>query len=175
MKDRVRLFLTVLMIASTFACAPTRVWTSNPAVATVDKGRYAVQFMPLTDDKSFIQQFRLLVTNRSAKELEIDWNATRYLFNDRAHGRFLFEGIDATNINNPPSDTVAAGQTLMKVIAPVKMLAVQPAARSSQFKGQPAFSSGPVPEGDNGIALVLKQDGEVFREQLSVTVKIEVK
>jgi hypothetical protein len=166
--------LFISLTAVVFACAPTRVWTSNPAFAAADTGKYAVQFMPLTDDKNFIQQFRLLVTNRSGKELEVDWKATRYLYNGKPNGRFLFEGIDENNINSPPSDIVAAGETFMKVVAPVKMLAVSP-ARSSQYKDQPAFSTGPVPAGSNGIALVLRQDGEVFREQLSVTVKIEVK
>ncbi|KPJ78567.1 MAG: hypothetical protein AMJ54_02800 [Deltaproteobacteria bacterium SG8_13] len=174
MKDRVCLLLSVLLIAGGFACTPTRVWVSDPAFTTAETGRYAVQFMPLTDDKNFIQQFRLLVTNRSDKELEVDWTATRYLFNSQPHGRFLFEGIDESNINNPPSDLVAAGETLMKVIAPVQLLAIKP-ARSSQFKDQPAFSSGPVPEGSNGIALALRQDGELIRVQLSVSVTIEVK
>ena len=168
------LIMFVLLIAGASACAPTRVWTSTPAFATAETGKYAAQFMPLTDDRNYIQQFRLLVTNRSAKELEIDWTATRYLLNGRPNGLFFFEGIDETNINNPPSDFVATEQTLLKVIAPVRLMAIKP-ARGSQFKGQPAFSSGPVPEGTNGIALVLRQDGEVFREQLSVTVKIEVK
>jgi hypothetical protein len=174
MMNRVGLLLIVVLIAGASACAPTRVWTSDPAFATADTGRYAVQFMPLTNEKNFIQQFRLLVTNRSAKELEIDWKASRYLYNGKPNGRFLFEGIDETNINNPPPDVVAAGETFMKVVAPVEMLAISP-ARSSQYKGQPAFSTGPVPEGSNGISLVLRQDGQVFREQLAVTVKVEVK
>ena len=168
------LLLFAVLVAGAWNCAPTRVWTSTPAFATAETGRYAAQFMPLTDNRNYIQQFRLLVTNRSAKELRVDWTATRYLFNGKPYGLFFFDGIDETNINSPPSDVVAAGETLMKVIAPVQMLAIKP-ARSSQFKGQPAFSTGPVPEGTNGIALVLRQDGEVFREQLSVTVKIEVK
>ena len=168
------LFLSAAMLAGAFACAPTRVWTSTPAFATADTGSYALQFMPLTDDKNFIQQFRLLVTNRSSKDLQIDWSATRYLFNGKPHGLFYFEGIDETNINNPPPDVVAAGETLMKVIAPVQLMAIKP-ARSSAFKGQPRFSTGPVPEGINGISLVLRQNGKQFREQLSVTVKIEVR
>ena len=174
MKNRMCLLLTALLVAGVSACAPTRVWTSTPSFATAETGSYSVQFMPLTDDKNFIQQFRVLVTNRGAKEMEIDWTATRYLFNGKPSGLFFFEGIDETNINNPPSDFVTAGETLMKVIAPVQLLAIKP-ARSSQFKGQPSFSSGPVPEGSNGIALVLRQGQKVLRVQLSVTVKIEVK
>ena len=168
------LSFVAVLIGGVFACAPTRVWTSNPGFATAETGSHSVQFMPLTDDKNFIQQFRVLVTNRSTKEIEVDWTATRYLFNGKPSGLFFFEGIDETNINNPPSDFIAAGQTLMKVIAPVQLLAIKP-ARSSQFKGQPAFSSGPVPEGSNGIALVLKQGEKVFRVRLDVTIRIEMK
>ena len=168
------LLLFAVLIGGVFACAPTRVWTSNPGFATAETGSHSVQFMPLTDDKNFIQQFRLLVTNRSAKEMEVDWTATRYLFNGKPSGLFFFEGIDETNINNPPSDFIEPGQTLMKVIAPVQLLAIKP-ARSSQFKGQPAFSSGPVPEGSNGIALVLKQGDKVFRVRLDVAITIEMK
>ncbi len=174
MRKPTRLPLFACLVALAFACAPTRIWTSTPSFVTAESGGYSAQFMPLTNDKNFIQQFRLLVTNRTAKELEIDWEATRYLFNGRPNGRFLFEGIDETNINNPPSDFVAAGESLMKVIAPVELLSIKP-FRSSQYKGQPAFSAGPVPEGTNGIALVLKQNGEVFRVRLSVSVKVEVR
>jgi len=173
MKTPTSLLLSVFFIAGALGCAPTRVWNSIPAFATAQTGNYSLQFMPLTDDKNYIQQFRLLVTNRSAKELEIDWTATRYLLNGRPYGRFIFEGVNETNVNNPPSDFVAAGETLMKIIAPVKMIAFKP--YKSQNKDQPSFSTGPVPEGTNGIALVLRQDGKEYREQLSVTVKIEVK
>ena len=173
MKRQTSLLLFAFLLAGAVSCAPTRIWTSTPTFATADTGNYSLQFMPLTNDKNFIQQFRLLVTNRGKTELEIDWTATRYLLNGRPHGGFIFEGIDETNINNPPSDFVAPGETLMKVIAPVRLIAFKP--YDSDFKDQPNFSTGPVPEGLNGIALVLRLDGKASREQLNVKVEIQVK
>ena len=129
--------------------------------------------MPLRNDKNFINQFRLVVWNKSNKDLEIDWVGIRYIYKGRPYGRFIFEGLDENSVNNPPSDVVPAGGNLLKIIAPVKLIAWKPL--KSDTRSMPAFSAGPVMEGESGIALVVKQNGNVIRETITVDIKIEVK
>lgn len=163
----------VFILLIPHGCAPTRVWTSTPAFNTVENQYFSAQFMPLRNDKNFINQFRLVVWNKSNKDLEIDWAGTRYIYKERPYGRFIFEGIDENTVNNPPSDVVPVSGNLLKVIAPVKLIAWKPL--KSDNKSQPGFSAGPVPEGESGIALVVKQNGNVIRETITVDIKIEVK
>jgi hypothetical protein len=173
MKKRLLLCFTLLFLATFSGCAPTRIWTSTPAFETVQNQQFSVQFMPLRNDKNFINQFRLVITNRSDSQIEIDWKSTRYLLNSRPHGHFIFEGVDADTVNNPPSDFISAGDTFLKVIAPVRLVAWQ--AFTPGFMDKPSFSAGPVPEGENGIDLIVKQNDKVFRTRMTVTIKIAVK
>jgi len=173
MKKLLLLCFTLLLLAAFSGCAPTRIWTSTPAFETVQKPQFAVQFMPLRNDKNFINQFRLVITNETDSEFEIDWKSTRYLLNGRPHGHFIFEGVDADTVNDPPSDFIPAGDTFLKIIAPVRLVAWQ--AFTPGFRDKPSFSAGPVPEGENGIDLVVKQNDKVYRTKMTVVIKAMVK
>ena len=173
MKKLLLLCLTLLLLVAFSSCAPTRIWTSTPAFETVHKPQFSVQFMPLRNDKNFINQFRLVITNETDSEFEIDWKSTRYLLNGRPHGHFIFEGVDADTVNNPPSDFIPAGDTFLKIITPVRLIAWQ--AFTPGFRDKPSFSAGPVPEGENGIDLVVKQNDKVYRIQMTVVIKVVVK
>ena len=173
MKKLLLLCFTFLLLTAFSGCAPTRIWTSTPTFETVHIQQFSVQFMPLRNEKNFINQFRLVITNETDSELEIDWKSTRYLLNGRPHGHFIFEGIDTNNVNDPPSDFIPAGETFLKIIAPVRLVAWQ--AFTPGFRDKPSFSTGPVPEGENGIDLIVKQNEKVFRTKMSVTIKVVVK
>jgi hypothetical protein len=129
--------------------------------------------MPLRNEKNFINQFRLVISNETDSEIEIDWKSTRYLLNGRPHGHFIFEGVDADTVNDPPSDFIPAGDTFLKIIAPVKLIAWQ--AFTPGFRDNPSFSAGPVPEGENGIELVVKQNDKIYRAKMTVVIKVTVK
>ena len=163
----------ILILIYLSGCTPTRIWTSSPPFTTVENQLFRAELLPLSDDKNFMSQFRLLVWNRSGKDLEIDWASTRFIHNGRNHGRFIFEGLDENTVNNPPADIVPAGDRLMKVIAPVRLLAVKPLR--SDVRQTTNFSAGPLPEGENGIALVIRQNEQVIRETLTVKIRVAVK
>ena len=163
----------ILTLICLTACAPTRMWTSTPPFTTIENRLFRAELLPLSDDNNFMSQFRLLVWNRSDDNLQIDWAATRYIHNSRNHGRFIFEGLDEDTVNSPPADIVAPGDRFMKVIAPVRLLAVKPL--KSDVRQTTNFSAGPLPEGESGIALVIRQNEQVIRETLTVKIAIEVK
>ena len=173
MKKQVIACSIIFVLLIPFGCAPTKIWTSTPASSTVENQYFSAQFMPLRNDKNFINQFRLVIWNKSDSVLEVDWSGIRYIYKGRRYGRFIFEGLDENNVNNPPPDIVPVGGNLLKIIAPVKLIAWKPL--KSDTRSMPAFSAGPVMEGESGIALVVNQNGHVIRETITVTIKIEVK
>ena len=151
-------------------CAQTRTWISSPAFQSADNATYLARFTPLKGSGRFISEFRLEVKNKTRQPLEIDWNRTRYLYNQGPSGRFAFEGITEKNINSPPSDVVPPEGTLQKIISPVNLIAWR---RGPGYANLPAFSAGPVPEGQNGILLVVRQGGNEISEKMTVTIKVK--
>jgi len=164
--------IVLLFVAS--GCTKTRVWTSTPQVSELGSSYCKVLFEPLTKEHTFYVLFRLEVANKTKKDLRIDWNKTRYLLNGRSHGGFVFEGIDPQNISKLtiPDDIVPAGEKFSKEIAPYTMLARAPLRIKERSEGEEAIKPGPLPAGENGILLVIHQDGQEISDK--VTVKIEV-
>ena len=154
-------------------CASVRIWTSSPSIQKAGNDYFGAEFEPqLKDGQKFFTTFQLIITNKTDKDLQIDWVKTRYLHNGRANGGFGFEGITAKNINNPPPDTVSAGATFSKVIWPVKLVGYRRATDLAQ-PGKPTFSFGILPEGENGILLIVNQDGKEIREKITLTIAVK--
>ena len=168
------LFLLLLLFTG---CAPTiRIWTSNPVIQTSGNQYYEAQVETLKRDQkkeyNFFVLFRLTVKNRTEKNLEIDWNKTRYIYNARMHGGFVFRGIKPKDIKNLtiPSDIVPAGKTFSKEIAPAKLVAWAPYRDRSVGKNESGISFGIIPDGENGINLVDRYNGKEVREQIMLTI-----
>ena len=162
-------FFTLFMFIS---CATEKIWTSTPVIQSADNPHYATKFEPIRVDGEFINGFRLSITNKSSQPLIVDWNSTVYLLNNKNSGRFIFEGVDKNNVNNLPSDSIEVGKTLKRDIFPLKLIAWR---QGPGFVNLPAFSPGPVPEGQNGILLLVSRNGSQVREKLNVTIKVAAK
>ncbi len=108
--------------------------------------------------------------NKTRKDLEIDWNKTRYLYNGRDIGVFVFVGIKPENIKNStiPPDTIPAGQSFTKDISPLKLLAREPLTGKGAKAGK--ITSGPIPNGESGIFLFIKQNGNTIKEKITVKI-----
>ena len=172
MKKRAAVFGLLVMIIIFTGCSSAKIWTSTPPIQSASNQFFTTQFEPIRGKGKFINGFRLTVANNSSQALIVDWNATRYLFNNKNSGRFIFEGIDKKNVNNPPPDEIAAGKTLSKDIFPLKLIAWR---RGPGFANLPAFSPGPVPDGQNGILLIVNRNGERVLEKINVTIKVVAK
>ena len=173
MKASVKIvFILMFGFALTIAtgCAPTLVSISTPQIQTVANSYYTAQFEPLAEGKNFFDGFRLKVVNKSTKDLEIDWNKTRYLYNRRDIGVFVFEGIKPENIKNStiPQDTIPVGQSFTKDISPFKLLAREPLTNRGFNAGKISF--GPIPTGENGIFLFIRQNGNTIKEKITVKI-----
>jgi hypothetical protein len=162
------IFIVTLTIAA--GCAPTLVSISTPQIQTVDNSHYTAQFEPLAEGKNYFDSFRLKLVNKTGKNLEIDWNKTRYIYNGRDIGVFVFKGIQPENIKNStiPPDTIPAGQTFTKDISPLKLLAREPVTGRGLNAGK--ITSGPIPTGESSIFLFIKQNGNTIKEKMTVKI-----
>ena len=159
----------ILMIGT--GCATQKIWISSPTIQTARNSYFDARLEPLTKDYKFFVSFRLTITNKTDKDLEIDWNKTRYIYNGRLHGGLIFKGIKPEDIKSLtiPADIIPAGHTFSKVISPFKLLARAPIRKRDT--SEPAISPGIMPTGENGIMLVVMLDGKKIIEKISVSIE----
>ena len=161
-----------LALTISTACAPAKVWISTPEIQTAGNPYYEARLEPVTGKYSFFASFHLTVTNKSDNDLKINWNKTRYVYNGRRYGIFVFKGIKPEDIKDLtiPPDIIPAGDTFSKVISPYKLLARAPIRDSSKSLDESGIIPGIIPNGKNGIFLVVRQNGKEVVEQMSVSI-----
>lgn len=165
----------LLVLTMLTACAPAkgaRDLASIPPVQTEETRSFDVRFEPLKKDKRFFVSFRLDVKNKTDRDLTIDWNSTRYLHNGRPNGVFVFRGIDPASIKKViPPDTIAPKTTFSREIFPAHLVAFTPMREEVLDKKGEGLFPGPLPPGENGISLVVQQDGKGMVQELSVEIR----
>jgi len=161
-----------LSLTMSLGCATEKVWISSPEIQTAGNPYYESRLEPVTGKYSFFVSFHLAVINKSDSNLKINWNKTRYIHNGRRYGVFVFKGIKPEDIKNLtiPPNIIPAGDTFSKVISPYKLLARAPIRDSSKGKAESNIMPGIMPNGKNGILLVVRQNGKEVVEQMSVII-----
>jgi hypothetical protein len=151
-------------------CLPTMVSISTPEIQNVEHDYFSAQLEPLSQGKNYFDRFQLAVTNKTAQDLEIDWNKTRYLHNGRDGGVFVFEGIAAEDIKNAtiPPGIIPAGQTFTEEIGPLALVARGPLGGKDAEAGKITF--GMMPSGESGILLFVRQNGSTIKEKIIVRI-----
>jgi hypothetical protein len=161
----------ISLVLTVTGCAAVEVYSSNPAVQKMSSDYFNVELEPqLQEGQNFFTSFRFVLTNKTKKDLYVDWENTFYLFNGRRSGRFVWEGVDwdaLKQIRNQPLVPVAAGDTVTAVIFPKSLVGRSRITTTTGLR----YTSGPLPAGENGIFLVVKHNGREMREK--IVVKIE--
>jgi phospholipid-binding lipoprotein MlaA len=149
---------------------PKEIYSSKPEIQRVSNDYFTAELEPLIKEgQGFFSTFRFVLTNKTDQELSLDWENSYYLFNGRRNGLFLWEGVtwdSLKEIRSQPLVLVAPGSTFTKVIFPTALVG----RASIMIKGGVEYTQGALPEGENGIALVVRQDGKVISEQMVVTI-----
>jgi len=155
------------------ACTQKRIWKSIPASQTLNSKSYDAGFEPLKKDTDFFNWFRLTVMNKTGKDMEIDWNRTKYIHKGKDEGFFVFSGIDPDTVKNAtiPGDVIPAGGTFSRDIVPFKLIAFTPLREQSIETESHNIIAGLIPEGENGIFLVIRQGGEIARATIMVEIE----
>jgi hypothetical protein len=169
-KKKVFILMVGLALSLLAGCAPTLVSISTPKFQTAENSYYTAQFEPLGEGQNFFDGFLLKVTNKTPKDLEIDWNKTRYLYNGRDLGIFVFDGIQPGDIKNLtiPPDIIPSDHSFSKEISPLKLLAREPLTGKGNKAGK--ITPGPIPNGKNGIFLFIRQNGNPIKEKMAVNI-----
>jgi hypothetical protein len=144
---------------------------SIPEIQTVEGALYAIQLKPLKQSSRFFSFFELTIRNKSGSDLIVDWIISRYMYNGKPMGVFLWKGMDPADIkkSTTPPDVILPGTLFKRRIAPYKRVAYAPVHDKSDSSLGIVIRAGPLPKGENGILLVFGQGGKIFREILSVT------
>lgn len=166
-------FIILCLAFTLTGCAGVEVYSSNPEVQRVSNDYFTAEIRPqLKEGQSFFAAFRFVITNKTDKELKIDWENTFYLLNGRRNGPFLWEGVnwdELKEMKSRPLVPVAAGDTISTVIFPARLVG-RGTARSH---GGVQYTRGALPAGENGILLIVRQNGKVVREKMVVSIRTD--
>lgn len=168
-----KLLTIMLMAAWTVAaagCAGTSVtWHAVPDSVNASIDGVALTMVPLRQGNPFYSAFRLTVTNSGHRPVAVDWNRCEYRLDDRPGGRLWFKGLseDAIREGRMPVDKVLPGESLSRVVAPIRLVAITPIRDST--RNLPAFSPGRLPAGKNAIRVTLIPLAETEPVSLTVT------
>lgn len=170
------LFFFFLCI-SACASAPSPVWTSRPAAATVKSEGFSLQLEPLKNGRSHYVIFRLSIQNKSSHPIEVDWNRTRYIHNGKLLGGFVFQGVEPSDLKNKsiPRDVIPPGGFFTRQIAPAHLVAWAPLRERNLEDGKTGFLAGNLPAGQNGVDLALSHRGREIRQKAFVQIFAEPK
>jgi hypothetical protein len=153
-------------------CAPTYQVVSLPESQAAASPVCDVRLVPVKGGGTYFEGFSLTVVNKSSADLTVDWQQSRYLHQGKPSGGFMFEGVTKENVNSPPADTVPAGGRLTKLIHPVKLISFKPISTSKGgSRTGPSFSPGMLPDGENGLLLVVRGGGKETRVKLSLRIE----
>ena len=168
-KNTVLLISIVATMLAVLGCVQTMEAVSKPGIQTVERRLYTAQLEPVASGQSFVA-FTLTLKNQSDADLFVDWNQSHYVHDGVLRGRFVFQGIDpaAVREGTVPDDVIPAGGTFTRQIAAHQLLAMYKLRDSSVGAGESGLRGGPMPAGENGILLVMKQDGKRIRDKLTV-------
>jgi hypothetical protein len=160
----------VLTLFLAGGCVPTMVPVSAPEIQNVENDYFSAQLEPLSQANNYFDRFRLTVTNKTSHDLKIDWNQTRYLYNGRDSGVFVFEGIAPEEIKNAtiPPGIIPAGQTFAEEIGPLQLVARGALGGKGVDAGKVTF--GMIPSGESGMLLVIRQNGKTLEEKIMVKI-----
>jgi hypothetical protein len=163
-------------------CAQVRVYSSSPAIRSISNAYFDAEFEPqLAEGRHYFNAFRLVITNKTDKDLVLDWSKTYYLLNGRRNGQFGWEKMtfeELRGIKDQPYVTIRPENTLSTVVFPLKLIAWEEYRRGStrkqDSKPEESFYPGVVPEGESGISLYIKQDDKVMQERITFNITLEI-
>jgi hypothetical protein len=151
--------------------SPSRwVWIAQPEFIEVNNQMLRARIEPQKGEFPFYAFFLLTITNKSSAALMIDWNASQYLFNGRANGVFVFEGIDPEAVKSAtvPMEVVAPGSVATREILPLRLVAWSP-IREKTANGR-SITPGMIPAGENGIRLAVRYADRQMTIPLSIRI-----
>ncbi len=161
-----------LMLAGFGCSAVVYEYVSNPLIKRIETQIFSASFTPAKDDASYFSSFMLEVENKSDASIEIDWNKTLYLHDEKNRGGFVFEGIEPTQVREKsiPNDVIPPKTRFSKQIFPLAKIALAEKKDHTAGKDKPGLYGGKLPPGENSILLAIQGPGQLIRKKISIVI-----
>jgi hypothetical protein len=147
------------------------IWSIEPIFNPVDNKDFAVSIIP--EYWSSYRQgygwhaFKLSVTNKTNRNIEIVWDKTLFISNGSTNGRFMFEGVVYKERNNPrPNDLVFGNTTFKKLILPNNLVEFFPSRGLGWIHNI-------IQPGETGVYITIKVEEKEIGEKVLVNMRKE--
>jgi len=170
--------IIITMMLAGFGCsAVVYEYASSPASKTIETSIFTASFAPVKDDASYFSSFVLEIDNRSDGSIEIDWNKTLYIHDEKNRGGFVFQGIEPTLVGEVriPNEVSLPQSRFSRQLFPIAKIALAQRKDYSAGKDKPGIYGGRLPPGENSILLSIQADGKLIRKKISVVITEQVK
>ena len=166
------------MVAFSFlfaGCAKVTVYRSDPPTQLAGNDYFDVEFEPQrAKGYDYYNSFRFVLTNKTNKDLILDWSKTYYLRGGKRSGQWGWEEMTFDQLKetkDQPLVTINAGDMLTDVIFPLnlvgkKRLQEMPTGPTTEDR----YVLGVIPEGQNGIELYIKYNGKIIKQRVTLTI-----
>jgi hypothetical protein len=152
----------------TVGCVTTRTRTTvkvDPPLIKVINEYFDTVVMPQCDSNG-CDAFTLVITNKTGKNLEVNWNKTLYIMRGQTSGGFMFEGVLYKDRNNQKTpDIVFGNSTFSKKLWPNNLVEYS----TGKYGG---WRNESMPSGENGIYLTVNIDGKEISQKLITNISI---
>ena len=177
MKKRIALAIAIFALVLA-GCAKEQIYSSSPPMKTVSNDLYEATLEPLKAERyNYYNSFRFVFTNKTSRDLIIEWSDTFYLQNKRKYGLFGWEGLtfeELRGLEEEPDLAVAGGRTETTVLFPLKLIGwKEEGVRMKSNKPEAGFTLGVITPGENGMSLAVRQDEKLVREKILVTIALD--
>jgi len=175
---RLTQWIMVILMLAGFGCATVVYeYASSPVSQTIETPIFSVSFTPKKEGVRYFSSFMLEIENKSDVPIEIDWNKTRYIHDEKNRGGFVFEGIEPTEVKEKsiPNGVILPKARFSKQIFPQVNIAMSERKDYSAGKDKPGLYGGKLPPGENSIFLAIKSHGELIGKKISVVITEPIK
>lgn len=170
--------IIVTMMIAGFGCsAVVYEYASNPVSRMIETQAFTASFAPAREDAGYFSSFLLEIENKSDDSIEIDWNKTLYIHDEKNRGGFVFKGIEPAQVREKriPNEVILPRTRFSRQLFPIAKIAMAERKDYSAGKDKPGLYGGKLPPGENSIVLSILDQGKLIRKKISVVIKEQVK
>ncbi len=175
---RLSIYGIVFVSLVVIGCAKEQIYRSTPSTQRVSTSDFEVELEPLkAEGFEYYNRFRYQFTNKTDRDLVIDWSNCFYLQNGKRFGQFGWEGLtfeQLRGIIEEPDVAIAPGAKDAVEIFPLQLIGWrEPGVRKKANIPEEGFTLGVIPAGENGLSIAVIKDGKTLRKRVLVIITQE--
>ncbi len=162
MKKKLYVCVFLILVFVVVGCASKQLWKSHPHMQEASNEYYVATISPIFIFDGY-KGFILYIHNKSTDNLKVDWQKTRYIFEGKTAGGFIFENMRSGD--RPKTPDILSGVIFSKEIFPSKLARFSTLAMTTVFD--------PMQPGENGVRLTVRVGGKEITETLTLNISQE--